>query len=493
MSDSDEYEVVDIWPFGPIERRKSAPAPDVQGTITWFKWPREGHCAGDNFGAVVQGVTVIGKSETALRRGDRIRASGGKFDDHVQWGRQYRAATVALLPPVDHDERARLLQMGGVPPQTAKRLIAHFRADLFSILKGEPERLAELPRIKQPTRDKILRVINRFADELLLQFLLRAGVASTHALKIAEAKSFKAVQARPYILSHDPEFGTVDKIARELLEDRFEEFGLERVLGAIVWLLRKAKLDGNCGISFIKLRNILQRDFAFRPEVIAEAASGRNYRIKNIADYAPGIELTVRQIAALKTALMHPVSIITGGPGTGKTTILKVLAHIAGIENIQACALAGLAALRIKNATGIVATTIHRAIKMCPGGKRFADYDPDEFCIETDFLVVDECSMIDTYHFQKLLDECSPSTRIVLVGDIDQLVPIAAGQPFADLIAGELFPVTRLDRVFRFAEGGAIAEAARAINHDDVNAIVDGSLNCDEFEFVPCAEPLAAR
>jgi exodeoxyribonuclease V alpha subunit len=129
---------------------------------------------------------------------------------------------------------------------------------------------------------------------------------------------------------------------------------------------------------------------------------------------------------------------------------------------------------------------------MFPGGTRFASYDHDEFCIEADFLVVDECSMIDTYHFQKLLDECSPSTRIVLVGDIDQLGPIAAGQPFADLIASELFPVTRLDRVFRFAEGGAIAEAARAINHGDVDAIVNGSLS-DEFEFVSCADPLDAQ
>jgi exodeoxyribonuclease V alpha subunit len=101
--------------------------------------------------------------------------------------------------------------------------------------------------------------------------------------------------------------------------------------------------------------------------------------------------------------------------------------------------------------------------------------------------------MIDTWLFQKVLEECAPHTRIVLVGDVDQLGPIAAGQPFADLIASELFPVTRLDRIFRFAEGGAIAEAARLINSGDVEPIVNGSLNCSELTFMPCADPLEAR
>jgi exodeoxyribonuclease V alpha subunit len=208
----------------------------------------------------------------------------------------------------------------------------------------------------------------------------------------------------------------------------------------------------------------------------------------NVAAHASDIELTDLQIAALKAALTHPVSIITGGPGTGKTTILKILARVVGIDNIRACALAGRAAYRVHQAT-----TIHRTIKMLPNVERFEDYDPDEFCVTTDFLVVDECSIIDTYLFQKLLDECSPLTRIILVGDVDQLGPIVPGQPFADMIASGLFPVTRLDRVFRFAEGGAIAEVARAINTGDVSKVIDGSSNCAEFEFVRCTEVLAAQ
>jgi exodeoxyribonuclease V alpha subunit len=250
-----------------------SPAEEVTGTIAYFKWPSDGHSPGANFGVVVNGITVIGQSDLALRRGDRIHASGGRFEDHPKWGRQYHAASIAILPPVNHNEKARLFRMGGVPPQTGKKLLAHFGKDIFSILTQEPERLAELPNIKPQTREKIPEVIANYADELLLRFLLRAGVTSKNACEIAEARSFKAVRTRPYILAHDLEFGTVDKIARDLLGERFDEFGLERVLGAIIWLLRKATHDSNCGITLIKLRNILQRDFAFTPKVIADAAS----------------------------------------------------------------------------------------------------------------------------------------------------------------------------------------------------------------------------
>jgi exodeoxyribonuclease V alpha subunit len=125
---------------------------------------------------------------------------------------------------------------------------------------------------------------------------------------------------------------------------------------------------------------------------------------------------------------------------------------------------------------------------MFPGGERFPDYDPDKFCIDEDFLIVDECSMIDILLMLKLVEECSPHTRIIFVGDVDQLGPINAGHPFADLITSESFPVTRLNQIFRYTEGGAIAEAAQAINSGDGSCIMNGSLNGSEFEFIECKE-----
>jgi Helix-hairpin-helix containing domain len=107
-------------------------------------------------------------------------------------------------------------------------------------------------------------VAKRFADESLLRLLLRAGVKSKNAAEIADKQSLHAVKGRPYILVHDLYFLTVDKVARNVLSEQFSEFSEERVPGAINWLLRKAAHDGNCGVSFITLRNILQRDFALR-------------------------------------------------------------------------------------------------------------------------------------------------------------------------------------------------------------------------------------
>jgi exodeoxyribonuclease V alpha subunit len=180
---------------------------------------------------------------------------------------------------------------------------------------------------------------------------------------------------------------------------------------------------------------------------------------------ASPIVLTAEQEAAVHNALREPISIITGGPGTGKTTIVKALAALVGSENISACALAGRAAFRIQEAVGIVADTIHQLIMLFPGGDRFPQYGFSMSpLIKTSFLVVDECSMIDIWLLRKLLKECSANTHIVLLGDVDQLGPISAGQPFADMIASGTVPVTRLDRVFRFAEGGEISAAAKAIN-----------------------------
>src|SRR5262245_38319904 len=107
-----------------------SPAEEVTGAIAYFKWPCDGHSAGANFGAVVNGITVIGQSDIALRRGDRIHASAGRLEIHPKWGRQYHAASIAILPPVNHNEKARLFRMCGVPPQTVKKLLAHFGKDI---------------------------------------------------------------------------------------------------------------------------------------------------------------------------------------------------------------------------------------------------------------------------------------------------------------------------------------------------------------------------
>ena len=172
---------------------------------------------------------------------------------------------------------------------------------------------------------------------------------------------------------------------------------------------------------------------------------------------------------------------------------MKALAALVTSKNISACALAGRAAFRIQEAAGVKADTIHQLIMLFPDGGQFPHYRVSMSpLIETSFLVVDECSMIDIWLLRKLLKECSAKTHIVLLGDVDQLGPISAGQPFADIIASGTIPVTRLDRVFRFAEGGEISAAAKAINMGTVSPLLS-SEEQTEFVFVPCSDPEAGQ
>jgi exodeoxyribonuclease V alpha subunit len=267
-----------------------------------------------------------------------------------------------------------LLQREGVSQQTAEKVVDHFGEDLFQILRQEPKRLEEIPRLRQGTREKILKAAKRFVDEKVAIIALNVGVATERAFEIAAEWDWRTVQKRPYCLIRDLSFGTTDKIARKILGDTFEEFGEERTLAAIICQLKKAANDGNCGAPVEKIVAYLRRNYAFS-QLVVNAANNRGIELgelvrdrwrgkdvlfdevkyrsearlfdeicehqsldresgycreeafKEIRSASP-IVLTPEQEAAIYNALHEPISIITGGPGTGKTTIIKTLAAL---------------------------------------------------------------------------------------------------------------------------------------------------------------------
>jgi hypothetical protein len=176
--------------------------------------------------------------ETPLREGDRIRAIGKKSslkpNPYRKDAQDFHATVIIALPPKDHDARVRLLEREGVSQRTAEKVVDHFGKDVFQILRQEPKRLEEIPRLRQGTREKIIRAAERFIDEKVAIIALSVGVATEKAFETAADWDWRTIQKRPYCLIRDLSFGTTDKIARKVLGNIFAEFSEERILAAII-------------------------------------------------------------------------------------------------------------------------------------------------------------------------------------------------------------------------------------------------------------------
>jgi hypothetical protein len=255
----------------------------IEGTIREVRWPDEGHQAGGGIIAILAGksLSVLGRCETPLREGDRMRAIGKKSslkpNAYRKDAQDFHATVIIALPPKDHDARVRLLEREGVSQRAAEKVVDHFGEDLFQILRQEPKRLEEIPRLRQGTREKILKAAQRFVDEKVAIIALNVGVATESAFEIAAEWDWRTDQKRPYCLVRDS-FGTTDKIARKILGDTFEEFGEERTLAAIICQLKKAANDGNCGAPVEKVVAYLRRNYAFSQPAI-DAAINRGIEL----------------------------------------------------------------------------------------------------------------------------------------------------------------------------------------------------------------------
>lgn len=446
--------------------------------------------------------------------GDRYVLEGS-WDEHPKYGRQFRFTAYEVDYPTTPEGIARYLASGliqGIGRSTAGKIVARFGGDTLEVMNTHIERLAEVEGIGPKTLEKI-RVSwekQRGVQNVML-FLKSHDISTTWAVRVYRtygADSIRIMQEDPYRLVDDIEgigFVVADGIARSLGVAAQDPL---RVRAGIGYALREAaRRDGHCCVpreeflhhaaavlevdeeavldglreAIEQVRVIEDDDMLFLPELyhaeraVAEAialAFGEHWndldhlrlnKQLTAAEERTGLQFNAQQVEAVHKCLAGPICILTGGPGTGKTTTLIGILAIAKDMGWKTaiCAPTGRAAKRISEVTGFEARTIHRLLEFDPVSGTFQHNDDRP--IEADLLVVDEMSMVDLPLMAALLRARAAGCRIVLVGDADQLPPVGPGAVLRDLIASETIDTVVLTLVLRQSAQSSIVTNAHRV------------------------------
>ena len=491
-------------------------------------------------------VTIVGEL-VGVTEGLPLRLRGQWVVDK-KWGRQFKIATYQLKAPETLVGIERFLGSGVIPgigPGIAKGMVAKFGMETLEVIDKQPHRLTEVPGIGTQRAAKIAEAFaaQRHVQDVMV-FLRGHGVSSAFAARIVKKygkDAINVVRSNPYRLAHEVwgiGFRTADEIAQKLGIARDAP---ERLEAGLLHALETANEDGHMhlpdeelvrvagdllGIATDKIvprlaaleqRGLVIREslgdrgacsslpWAYQAEV--EAAT----RLADLVRDPPralgldvhaaihafeavtGLALAGQQRRAVEAALTDGVVVITGGPGVGKTTIVKAIVHLAKLahKKVGLAAPTGRASKRLAEATGMEAMTIHRLLEFQPheGGFQRGPTNP----LELDMLVIDESSMVDAQLFRSVLVALAPGTRLVLVGDIDQLPSVGAGAVLSDVIASEAATVIRLTEIFRQAAASKIVVSAHRINSGELPDLDTPQGAHADFYFINRDDPEAAR
>ncbi|MBL7077785.1 MAG: ATP-dependent RecD-like DNA helicase [Kiritimatiellae bacterium] len=480
-------------------------------------------------------VTVVGTC-AAIWVGETLRTEG-KWTRHPKHGYQFQAASMICVAPTSERGIERYLASGmvkGIGKELARRLVAAFGKDTLKVIDKESERLREVDGIGPKRRKKIKESwIEQHAVRDIMIFLQSHGVGTAQSARIYRQYGSEAVAViseNPYQLCRDVwgiGFKTADGVAQSVgvppqsklraraglvyTMETFSDEGHCFCLDAELILHAQELLDIPAEILSEALENELERkelirdnnriylsslyraetavaerlttlqhtDRGFRPIVVEKAVSWAEQRMK--LQFAP------MQVEALQTALAEKVSVITGGPGVGKTTIIRALVDVYRTRGLKIALAAptGRAAKRMEEATHHAASTLHRLLKFNPSAHGF-EHNRDN-PLEIDVIILDECSMIDIALMHSFLDALPNHCCLVLVGDIDQLPSVGPGNVLRDIIDSEVIACRRLDHIFRQEKGGAIVRNAHHVNHGEALE-VDNSDGSDFF-FILADQP----
>lgn len=481
-------------------------------------------------------VTAVGNL-AAVNVGASVRLKGEwRYDG--KYGRQfsvidYRETVPATLAGVEKYLGSGLIK--GIGPVFARRIVDSFKEATLRIIEEEGDRLIEVAGIGQKRVDMIKKAWQEQKEiKNVMLFLQSNGVSTAYAVKIFKTygnDSINIVKTNPYRLADDIwgiGFRTADKIARQL---GFDNHSFERCSSGIIYVLNELSNEGHCFATREQLLETAEKLLELERKLI-DTTIDRLLEEKSIifdeggAIFLPafyysevGVAKRVREIlaaesvckavntdsiiesiqkehkirydevqaAAIRTALRSKFTVLTGGPGTGKTTTTLAIIKIFQKLNARVLLAAptGRAAKRMSEATGMEAKTIHRLLEYKPpeGYKKNADSP-----LECDVLIVDETSMVDIILMYNLLKAVPVETVVVLVGDVDQLPSVGAGNVLKDIIASGVTSVVRLTRIFRQAQGSAIVRNAHRINKGEFPDLKGG--RDSDFFFIEEEEPL---
>ena len=424
-------------------------------------------------------------------------------------------------------------QIKGIGPKVAEKIYEVFGVQALEVLDKEPNRLLAIPGISKNKLQKICEsyLANRGARDVVA-FLAPHGITPNRAVQFYQAygdETIDIVRNHPYKLCEISGIGfhTADKIAMSI---GFQKMTPERVDEGLLYTLQEAESKGNLCMekhSFIKEalkilatpeltedmaanraarlvhsgRLICYGDNVYRPataeteEQLAKMIYRKSkQRVQfvcnnieqalNLEEKKLGIRLDLEQRNAVITALQSPISVITGGPGTGKTSIQKAILDIyrnqCPSHQVVCCAPTGRAARRMEQSTGFSASTVHKALSLFAGEDgMFGEPEP----LEADLLLVDEVSMLDIYLAKHIMQGIPNRCQVVFIGDSDQLPSVGPGAVLSEIIKSGIIPVVRLDKVHRQSAGSRIATNAKLIRH--------GNLSMDygeDFRFVDSSE-----
>ncbi|MDE0033356.1 MAG: ATP-dependent RecD-like DNA helicase [Deltaproteobacteria bacterium] len=485
-------------------------------------------------------ATVVGNA-AAVNPGEQLECRGAWVND-ATYGLQFRADTLRVIPPTTLEGVEKYLGSGlikGIGPHFAHQLVKAFGTEVFEVIERKPERLLALDGIGTKRQARVTEAWReQKAVREIMVFLHSHGIGSARAARIHRVygdEAIERIRENPYRLALDISgigFITADGIARKL---GIPSDSLIRIRAALHHVLWERSGEGHCALERLDLvertvelldvspeaveqaiglevaaENLMSESLRGEPALfltpLFRAEAGVAGHLRRLLNGPPpwgsidgdrvipwvesltGLSLSGSQREAVNIVLNGKITVLTGGPGVGKTTIVNSILRLVEARNARVllCAPTGRAAKRLSESAQAEARTIHRLLEFDPrhGGFRKDETDP----LETDLLVVDEVSMVDVLLMNQLLRAVPSHAAVLLVGDVDQLPSVGPGAVLQDVIESGQVPTVRLTEIFRQAASSSIVVNAHRINAGEPIENQDGD-GLRDFYFIPAQSP----